>query len=191
MDRIERYFLDRICELKTLAGRGDPWVFQCATSFIEYLAKMHLGKNTNQTTYKAFLRDIFFKACPQYAAFRYACGKADLDVQIYHVLRCGTVHSFSLIADPIAVAQDGRDRSILLAHRMNGATHLTPVVNNRRSPKIDAAVFTAEDFVDDIEIVTKHLFRLSRKRSADGRTLRSNIRVWIKAHPPIGPIMTI
>lgn len=191
MTKIEQYFLDRVGELKTLATRGDPWVFACATSFIEYLAKMHLGKTTTASDYKAFLRDVFFKACPAYASFTFASGSSDLDIQMYHTLRCGLVHSFSLIADQKARSAKGRDRSILLAHRKNGAVHLRAKIDNRRRPKIDAVVFTAEDFVDDIETATKYLFQQARKPTPDGRLLKANIKSWTKAHPPIGTLMRV
>src|SRR6266571_6800773 len=115
---IEHYFRDRVDELRALANRGDPWVFLCASAFIEYLAKIVQGHGSGD--YKQFLKNCFFKVCPKYASFRYDSGKSDLAEQMYHVLRCGIVHSFSLIADSKAKKSGGRDRSILLAHRRSG-----------------------------------------------------------------------
>jgi hypothetical protein len=170
-----------------LAQRGDPWVFLCASSFLEYLAKIELGKATTSTDYKNFLKNYLFRVCPDYAAFRFRSGAKDLAEQMYHVLRCGIVHSFSLFADPSAKAKHGgRDRSILLAHRSSGQRHLANHVNQRTKPKVDAAVFIAEDFVDDVGKVTEFLFAQARKRTNVGRQLRNNMRTWVKTYPPVG-----
>lgn len=177
--------LDRAIELKSLAERGDPWFFLCASSYLEYLAKLTYGKSTTQTDYKQFLKDYFFQVCPNYLAFRYSNGNNDLEVQMYHTLRCGIVHSFSMIADAQAVNRGGRHRSILLAHRHSGKTHLSSYVNNRHKPKVDAAIFVAEDFAEDIEKATKFVFALSRKHNAAGTTLKTNIGRWSQQHPPI------
>ncbi len=187
LTKTETYFKNRVTELRSLAERGDPWVFLCASSFLEFLAKLELGKATSSTDYKNFLRNSFFKVCPAYAGFRYRSGSLDLAEQMYHVLRCGIVHSFSLFADPLAKANHGgRDRSILLAHRSSRQGHLTNYVNQRTKPRIDAAVFIAEDFVDDVSKFTDFLFAEARKRTIAGRRLRSNMQTWMKTHPPIG-----
>jgi hypothetical protein len=191
MVKIEFYFESRIAELRKLVTLGDPWVFVCASSFIEYLAKMSNGAPTGAREYKDFLRNHYFRTCPEYASFRYSCGKQDLAEQMYHVLRCGIVHSFSLFADSHARKYDGRDRSILLAHRHSaaGRKHLDNWVDNRRNPKLDAALFVAEDFVEDIAKVSQSLFTESKRRSIAGRQLRNNIRTWISTYPPIGPLI--
>jgi len=147
---------------------------------------MESGKSTGAQGYKDFLRDYLFKVCPEYGTFRYRSGKADLADQMYHVLRCGIVHSFSVIADQAAKVRGGRDRSILLAHRASGRTHLSNYVNNRRKPKLDSAVFIAEDFVEDIAKLTTYIFAESTKKTTSGTRLRTNIRKWVKDYPPIG-----
>lgn len=189
--KIERYFYDRVGELRSLAKRGDPWVFLCASSFIEYLVKVANGRSAGHREYKDFLRNRFFRVCPEYGVFRYAGGQSDLAEQMYHVLRCGIVHSFSLFADQRAQHCGGRDRSILLAHRASasGRRHLENWVDNRRKPKLDAALFVAEDFIEDVGKVTTSLFAESRQRTANGSQLRKNIAVWTKQFPPIGSLI--
>ena len=183
---IESYFRDRVRELKSLAERGDPWVFLCASSFIEYLAKIRLGRETTQTDYKNFLNDCFFKLCPKYASFRYDSGQSDLAEQMYHVLRCGIVHSFSLIPDPnTRKRHGGRDRSILLAHRRSGLQHLQNYVDNDSEPKLDAAIFIAEDFVEDIAKVTEFILVEATRTTNSGRDLKSKIQNWVRTYPPI------
>jgi hypothetical protein len=178
---IETYFKGRVEELKRLAKLGDPWVFLCASSFIEYLAKITLGRETTQKDYKDFLRDYFFRACPEYDKFTYADGDRDLAVQMYHVLRCGIVHSFSLIPDQQAKGKGGRDRSIILAHRASGRRHLTSYGDGT----LDSVVFVAEDFVADIETVTNFIFT----ESSTHPLLRLNIETWWNLHPPIGVLL--
>lgn len=185
MTRIEKYMLNRVAELKSLSERGDPWFFLCASSYIEYLAKLVKGRATTASDYKTFLKDYFFEVCPSYTTFTYMSGEQDLDVQMYHVLRCGLVHSFSFIADNIAQNYGGRHRSIVLAHRREGKTHLDSYVNNRTNPRIDACIFVAEDFAEDVENATKFIFQQSRKREQSGRDLLANIKRWFEAHPPI------
>lgn len=184
--KIESYFDGRLSELRGLAERGDPWFFLCASAYIEYLMKIVIGKSGNQEDYKEFLRDYFFKACPEYSKFTFSCGSSDMDVQMYHVLRCGVVHSFSLIPDPKAIHKGGRYRSILLAHRAPGIRHLQPVVRARMKPKIDSVLFVAQDFIVDIEKVTRFVFGQARKRTTKGRDIRANMIAWTERYPPIG-----
>jgi hypothetical protein len=185
MTKLEKYMLERVDELKSLATHGDPWFFLCASSFIEYLAKLTNGNSTTHTDYKEFLKNYFFKVNTSYKNFKYSSGKQDLDVQMYHVLRCGIIHNFSLIADPQAKKKGGRDRSILLAHKKSSINHLSNYINNSNKTPIDACIFIAEDFADDIEKATKYVFILSRKQNPTGKKLRENIKSWSKKHPPI------
>jgi hypothetical protein len=182
---IEHYFLGRLDELRTLAKRGDPWVFLCASSFLEYLARIWTGKATSQTDYKRFLEACFFRVCPAYARFKYDSGETDLARQMYHVLRCGIVHSFSLVVDKAARGKRGRDRSILLAHRASGLKHLKNYVDGKCNPKLDAAIFVAEDFVEDIGKVTKSIFDEAKEGSASGKAREAKIRKWVETCPPI------
>jgi hypothetical protein len=186
MNEIEGYLRARLDELRCLAQRGDPWVFLCASSFLEYLARLEKGGATNAGEYKSFLRKYLYKVCPLYGRFRYRSGAGDMADQMYHVLRCGIVHGFSLVADATAKKHGGWDRSILLAHRSSGQKHLSPYVNNRVKPKVDAVIFVAEDFVEDIAKLAEFLFRESRKKAGTAKTLRQNMRNWFTQYPPIG-----
>jgi len=188
---IEKYFRERVGELRLASSSGDPWIFLCASAFIEYLAKMANGSPVDAKGYKEFLRTRFFTVCPQYSSFKYATGGSDLADQMYHVLRCGIVHSFSLFTDSAGRKHGGRDRSILLAHRKSaqGRPHLAHIVDRRRRPQLDAALLIAEDFVEDIAKVTDDLFAESKKRTPAGRDLRKNIRTWVLNYPPIGSLI--
>jgi hypothetical protein len=185
----EEYLVARVAELKSLAERGDPWVFLCASSFLEYLAKLVNGKETGAIEYKNFLCTYMFAACPAYAYFRYESGASDLAVQMYHVLRCGIVHSFSLLPDSKGKTQGGRDRSIILSHRTSGRSHLSKEVSSWGEHRIDAAVFVAEDFVEDVSKLVCHILSESRRQDSSGAKLRSRIKNWWQSHPPIGVMM--
>lgn len=183
LKKINKYMIDRVGELQSLASRGDPWFFLCASSYIEYLAKLEKGASTNQTEYKSFLSNYLFVALPKYRSFSYSNTHTKLEEQIYHVLRCGLVHSFSLIPDALARSKGGNDRSILLAHRKSGIQHLSNYINNMKVPKIDGCIFIAEDFADDLKILTEFIFKKAAKRSET--ILRNNIISWATQHPPV------
>lgn len=183
LKKINKYMLDRVGELQSLASRGDPWFFVCASSYIEYLAKLEKGASTNNSEYKLFLTKYLFVVLPKYRTFSYSNARTKLEDQIYHVLRCGLVHSFSLIPDARARFNGGQDRSILLAHRKSGIQHLSPFVNNKKKPKIDGCIFIAEDFADDLKILTEFLFKKAAKRNE--RVLRNNVIRWATQHPPV------
>ena len=55
---VETYFRDRLRELESIASRGDPWIFLCASSFIEYLGKMAHGGPIGLKEYKEFLLSV-------------------------------------------------------------------------------------------------------------------------------------
>jgi hypothetical protein len=181
---IEEYFLDLISGLKRQIKNGDPWLFVCGSAYIDYLTRTVNGRETGAFDYKKFLRDYFFKACPEYmnVPFKNTCTK--MDVQMYHVLRCGIVHQFSLRPDRRGRSYGGRDRSILLAHGYKN--NLIAFSNNRTRPPLDSVVLVAEHFLDDLEKVTKFVFMQARKRTSQGQLLRNNIRNWVRLHPPLG-----
>jgi hypothetical protein len=189
LKKIEACWAGRLAELQRLATLGDPWVFVAAASAIEYLAQWAMNKETTQDDYKQFLRDRFFTVCPSYATFTYDSGKQDIDVQMDHVLRCGAIHSFSLIAGTKAKTKGGRDRSIILTHPDPRWKQLDNYVNRRRRPPIDAAVFVANDFVCDIANGGTALFTSASTGNAACRALKSNIIARFNAVPPIGMLL--
>jgi hypothetical protein len=101
---------------------------------------------------------------------------------MYHVLRCGVVHSFSLIPDKKVNKQPGRNHSVALCHRAEaderGLKHLSHYAGLRN---LDAALFVIEDFLDDLLAVNDLIYN---KAVNDG-TLRGKIEGWLKASPPI------
>lgn len=182
LDQAEKYFTDRVKELRQSCGDRTPWVFLSASAMLEYLAKIVNGADRKAEGYKAFIRDYLSAVRTGYKDFIYKSGDRDLPTQMYHVLRCGIVHSFSLIPDSTALARGGRDRSIVLCHKLEsdakGWSHLMPYSSAKVS---DAALFVAEEFVDDIALVVGLIFQKATEDSA----LKQNIESWLKKHPPI------
>ena len=190
-EKAEPYFKTRIGELKKLSrdkNYVNPWIFVCASAFIDYLAKIAYGKDMQRRGYISFISDYLSKINPKYRTFTYKNGKRDLPAQMYHVLRCGILHSFSLIPDQKTKKDnDGRDRSIVLCHAEERDRekwfHLMPFPTEKMtSPNIkDSVLFVAEDFIDDLEKVVDIVFR----DASTNLTLRENIEKWVISFPPI------
>jgi len=176
---IKNYYLGRTLELIEHSKQGDTWFFICASTFINYLANLVFGRRAGRVEYVKFIE----KYMPQnYKNFIYLSGSKDLPLQMWCTLRCGIVHSFSLIPDKTIepCKSNARERSIILTHRKNNSgSHLdnyTGIKNKR-----DAALFVAEDFASDINITTEYIF----KEAKDNSQLENNIISWISQFPPI------
>lgn len=97
---------------------------------------------------------------------------------MYHVLRCGIVHNYSLVPDHQSSKNGGRKRSILLGHRKNDHKHLS-----RYNEKgYDSVLFTAEDFSEDLEKVLDKIFL---ELAPTNLVLEKNIKSWINKYPPL------
>ena len=191
LDQAKNYFLDRIGELNQLShdkNYVNPWIFVCASAFIDYLAKIVSGADRGRTGYKDFIKDYLSRINSNYKNFTYNDGKKDLPDQMYHVLRCGILHSFSFIPDSRSRRSGGRDRSIVLCHSderdRKGWRHLMffpPSGYTGPTIVTDAALFVAEDFIDDLEKVVNLIFA----DASTNATLSVNIETWTSNHPPI------
>jgi hypothetical protein len=145
---------------------------------IEYLSKLVNGAPVGGSGYKDFIKDYMAVVRPEYTSFTYASGDQDLPTQMYHILRCGIVHSYSFIPDPQAISHGGHDRSIVLSHRAEGLGHLS----NYSSPDaLDAANMVAEDFVGDIEATIGLIF----SKAKGDHKLKTRIETWLTSYPPI------
>jgi hypothetical protein len=104
-------------------------------------------------------------------------GSKDLPLQMYVTLRCGIVHSFSLIPDDTGISNNGRPRSILLAHEMKGYIHIAASKNN----KLDSVIFTAEQFAKDIKETIHIIFQ----KATTEKSLENQIIEHVENFPPI------
>jgi len=163
------HFCDMIQKLRNM--EPSPWPFLCAAAMLDYLAKMAIG--SGRSAYKQFIRQHMKQ---EYRDFQFANGDKDLPEQLYHVLRCGVVHSFSLTPD-VAQYPNGRNESIIIAHeghhlaRYSGADGHHP----------DAVCLVFKDFVDDIEGALTKLFSDAQTDTA----LLARIHQHLKSNPPV------
>ena len=176
---IENYYLERTLELIEHSKQGDTWFFIGASTFINHLANLVFGNRAGRVGYVEFIKKYM---PPNYKNFTYLNGSQDLPLQMWCILRCGIIHSFSLIPYRIyePCKSNARERSIILTHRRNNdgsnLSNYTGINNNR-----DAALFVAEDFANDINITAEYIF----KEAKNNRQLENNIMSWIRQFPPI------
>lgn len=176
-------------ELWPICAKEDPWIFLCLSALVDYLSRLATGvqydaKGKEETPgrdeYINFVKCYF---PPAYATFGYQSGVGDLPEQMYHVLRCGIVHSFCLIPDPASRRKGGRDRSIVLMHsreaNSRGCRHLDQYVGPKGN--LDAALFVAEDFYEDVKTAAYALL----DKAANDPVAETNILAWFAKYPPI------
>jgi len=176
---IENYYLGRAEELIEYSKRGDTWFFVGASTFMNHLANLIFGNRAGRIEYVKFVINFMPS---DYKDFIYLNGIQDLPLQMWCVLRCGIIHSFSLIADRIyePCKSQARDRSIMFAHDKNKpVSHL----KNYKGidGKKDVALFVAENFAGDIVKTVKYIFNKAKNNTQ----LENNIINWIKQFPPI------
>jgi hypothetical protein len=181
LSEIYDYYKIRIEEVVEFAhkGRGDLWTFLMACSYIDFLVKMVYDKESSAKDYKKFIKDYLSLINPLYRDFTYTVGnKKDLPEQMYHVLRCGITHSYSLVPDSRSIRNGGRPRSILLDQRKNNNTHFVKYDQNG----YDTVIFTVEDFAEDLKKVLDMIFL---DLATNDVTLSGNIINWIAKYPPL------
>ena len=172
--------LARVEELRIFCQTGSAWVFVCAAAFLDYLAKLVDGENRGRLGYINFITNWLSRINIRYVDFRYIGGTSDLPTQMYHVLRCGIVHSLSFIPDVQARERGGRDRSIALCHEAESKKKGLPHLSTFSVPGIDdAALFVAEYFLNDIEAVINIMF----KQADSDPILKTNMEKWLNQHP--------
>ena len=173
LNAIDQYLKDRLDELDSLARRGDPWIFEACCTFIEMLAeRANTEKNTNTekkgNRFRNFVQNYLMPSNPLYEAAenQYPKNKQKkshkISNNLWTVLRCGVVHSFSMKAD------DG-EYKILLGHRKNSKSnisdHLKVVDVNDETKNYKALLIMAEDFVEDLKKCTQGIIEKAKQDS--------------------------
>lgn len=181
---IHNYFKNRVSEIKVICECVNPWGFLCCSAFIDYLVNA-IYKKSNATNYKDFIIKYLSEINHLYADFEYSKDKKkDLPEQMYYILRCGIVHSFSLVPDKKAKKNGGRQRSILLSHDKNndGYTHLEAFTKG----DFDSVIFTAESFASDLEKLVEKIFTEIVVKKPE---IKENIISWWGKNKPISIII--
>lgn len=178
------YFIARAKDVQRIMEDGSPWGFLCAAAFLDVLAKLVAGRDLKRPGYKNFVRNFLSETNPRYQTFTYMNGRQDLPDQIYHVFRCGIIHSFSLVPDQQTLQNSGRVRSIVLCHKKESRKKRLPHLSNYSSGVTrDAVVFVAEDFSRDLRKVVSLIFSQHGKQIEP--SINRNIRDWLSKYPPI------
>jgi hypothetical protein len=191
LDEARRYFMDRAVEIQAECSHRSPWVFLNAAAYIEYLARATIhplkdpsladtrkNRKPDGAVYAEFVTTWLGRVRKEYASFTYKDGQQDLPEQMYRVLRCGLVHSFSLIPDEQDGRKDERSRTIVLGHRFDGSqAHLS----SYEEGDLDGAVFVAEDLAEDLIVVTGLLFGEAAKDDDLAHLLQDRL----DKHPPL------
>lgn len=164
------YWRDRASELKSINHK--IWGFVGAAAMIDFGAKLlHDGKSEGKD-YKSFVRD---NLDDKYKKFAYKDGKQDLDVQMWHILRCGILHAFTLSADERGDKAGARDGSIVIASlddKCEPKHNVTPWTEDGK----DACLLVLEPFVDDIWKAVETIF--------DSGTYDASINKCYDENPP-------
>lgn len=172
----QKYLKNRLGEISQVGtAQENPWPFVMCTTFVDYMKAI-----SGYSSYSSFIC-AYFPA--KYKNFYYKdLGKKDLPKQMYHILRCGIVHSFSLFPDRIGVKRNARPRAITISHSSSKNKHLDYKVWQRDGQTYYSAVFVLEDFVKDISTALNKLFRTAKQ----DKKLRSRIQAHLKKQPLIG-----
>ena len=178
----QQHFLEMLKMLPKM--EASPWPYLCASAMLDYLARMTIDRASLATAGDAavYIRFIEDYMPPQYKNFRFSCGKCDLPYQMYYVLRCGIVHSFSLVPDRrFRSARDGRAGSIVISHTSN---HLSPF---KYPSNQDAVLFSLTRFCTDIELSIERAFY----SAASDVALTARIESFLADNPPIQELSVI
>jgi len=164
-------------ELPKICKNGSPWIFLCASAYLNFLSNLVNGSETTGYQYVQFIKTYL----PKYNTFVYPQGQQDLPEQMYYVLRCGITHAYSLFPDGRGLKRGGRKRSITLCHKEAVRKEAQPHLMAVNVAGTQAALFVAEDFLNDLQMLTRRVFQ----KAAKNNSLRKKILNWVKAHPPI------
>jgi hypothetical protein len=196
------YFQGILRELEVDCQKRPAWVFLCCSAMLEYLAKMslvpghQLRGDWEPYVYfvEEFMPDIYknFKYLSAHQSITQGSTvgtqiRNDLPIQMYCILRCGLVHSFSMTPNSKHIStfsgRHARQRSIVLSHKKR-RTSTEPIhLSNYRGVdgSLDAAHFVLQDFITDIQSGIEMLFL----RAQNDTVLRQAIKANLEAQPPL------
>lgn len=178
LESLKNHLKDIIIYMRDTKSAGTACRFIVPCCFLDYLTKLYFGKSTASKHYIEFVEKILKKVNVNYKDFKYKNGETDLPNQIYYVMRCGLVHSFSLTPEKkYKNKNSGRTQSIVLADETDvNLNHLAPFSNDKIK---DACIFKLEVFINDLEKVLDKLFKIAEH----DLKIQENILNWSKECP--------
>lgn len=113
--------------------------------------------------------------------------RKSLPSQMYLILRCGLVHTFSFVASKKQFEKGGRTRSIWMVSQAEanaaGQAHLTRFSRTNPLPAVeDACYFVGERFIEDLVNAVDAIF----DEATTNKKLRDNIEKHLNLQRPIG-----
>lgn len=194
-ERIITYIQDRLNELKEKANsrkknNRNPSVFFDAAAFLDFLST-HIknGVNADGTAYIDFIQkyiynnvDIIFKARND---------TYKLTEQIWHILRCGGLHNYSLSPYGWYNKNPALKNSLFLTNKHDKNKNITHkmIVNvdfSDGSLTSKGIVLVAEDFIEDVEKCVNKLLSNFRSKKPEYKKLKTDLRQSFKDCPPVG-----
>lgn len=173
------YWRGRVFEVRDINQK--IWGHVCAAALIEFGAKLSNGGVGGGPNYKAFARTLGTDPS-KYTDFTFAGGQQDLEIQMWHVLRCGLLHSFCLMADATGMGAGARHRPFMLASVNDGYTTANHVTNYTEHGR-DACLLILEPFVEDIWIAMERIF--------DDTNKDASVRACAEQNPPFNAFASL
>ncbi|AOW47956.1 hypothetical protein A4S02_14040 (plasmid) [Acetobacter ascendens] len=190
IDRYQNYLNDRILELKTAQHikskddrlNGSIWDFVLMGCLVELVAKLNCVDSIN--TFEKVSK-LFDERLPKYRAPFYNTPEKINDVpeQIYMVMRCGLIHSLSLIPDKKVKDKDiykrhWREVSLVLTHRGN---HLKMGKTPHNGSLVEVCQLDYSTMLDDMQTALDAIFQDAKHDTA----LSSHIEKFVKENPTL------
>jgi hypothetical protein len=175
-EQVKHYCLNRLTEIREIMKLRNPWGFVCAAAFIDLLSKINKGTDEKRAGYKDFIIEWLPDT---YKTFQYANGENDLPYQLYHIFRCGILHSFSF--SPTMTDKDARKQSVIIAHEcQKDSGDYYKNLENYNKNGMDAAIIIAENLCDDLNYAIDNMFK--------DKNVQRNSEKWVKNSPLIDTI---
>ncbi|MCG0997583.1 hypothetical protein [Acetobacter persici] len=197
IDRYQNYINNRILELKTAQLiksdkdrlNGSIWDFVLMGCLVEIVAKLNCTNKSLYTFDK--ISKLFNDRLPKYRIPSYKTHDNINDVpeQIYMVMRCGLIHSLSLVPDEKykekkKYEKHWRKGSLLLSHKGN---HLQMMTWSPDGEPFEACQLDYSSMLDDMQTALDAIFRDAKQDTA----LSVHIETFVKANPILGLVPAI
>nr|WP_128081132.1 hypothetical protein [Acetobacter persici] len=183
---------DRIQELRTAQSiksevdrlNGSIWDFVLMGCLVEIVAKLNCTHKVSSTLHK--ISKLFDDRLPQYRIPSYKTHNNIKDVpeQIYMVMRCGLIHSLSLVPDRTYKERKNykkhwREWSLLLTHKGN---HLQMMTWKPNGQPIEACLLDYSTMLDDMQTALDAIFQ----DAVNDTALSAHIETFVKENPMLG-----
>jgi len=187
-DRIEELRTAQRIKLEIDRLNGSAWDFVLMGCLVDIISRINYN-NLNSSLKRT--SKLFDDRLPQYREAFYNIPKRINDVpeQIYMVMRCGLVHSLSLVPDKNLIDRKQykdhwRKGSLLLTHRGN---HLQMRTRTYNGHLIDACQLDYSTMLEDMQSALDAIFQDAEHDTA----LSAHIEKFVSENPTLGFVSSI